>query len=330
MAVLDIRQRTGWLFLAVTVGHLILISTQVNTRRGIPLFEEITFGTFAEVQRGATSLVGRLQDTWQNYFALQEVRRDNTTLRQQVAELQIKLQQERALAAQSRDLQQLLELRSHTQLTTTGASVIGGAASPDFRTMTIDKGSSEGLKPDMAVIAPEGVVGRVILPSRRAAKVQLMIDRSAAAGAMVERTRAQGVVVGTGTNRLQMEYLPGSADVKPGDRVVTSGIDGIYPKGFLLGVVESVKRGAGDAGGVVIKPSVDFGRLESVLVVLSQPPAESESQLAVDGATPPAAAGATEGPKPKLATPVPGAPAPPATADPATAQPQPDKPREDE
>ena len=99
MAVLDIRQRTGWLFLGVTVAHLILISTQVNSRRGIPLFEEVTFGTFAEVQRATTSIVGQVQDGWQNYFALQQIRRDNTALRQQLADLEIKLQQERALAA---------------------------------------------------------------------------------------------------------------------------------------------------------------------------------------------------------------------------------------
>jgi rod shape-determining protein MreC len=298
MAVLDIRQRTGWLFLAVTVGHLILISTQVNTQRGIPLFEAVTFGAFAEVQRASTSAVGRMQEGWENYFALQQIRRDNESLKQQVAQLQIKLQQERALAEQSRNLERLLELRDHTNLMTTGATVIGGAASPDFRTVSIDKGASDGLKRDMAVISPDGVVGRVIMPSRRAAKVQLLIDRNAAAGAIVERTRAQGVVVGMGTNRLQMEYLPGSADVKVGDRVVTSGIDGIYPKGFVIGQVESLDRSGGDVR-AVIKPSVEFSSLESVLVVLTPPsavpPETEETSGGVQGGTtrsqPPAANG---------------------------------------
>src|ERR1700750_1329437 len=100
MAVLDIRQRTGWLFLAVVVGHVILISTQVNSRRGIPLLEDVTFGAFAEVPRAATGGVGRVQDGWQNYFALQQIRKDNDSLKQQVAYLQIKLQQEQALANQ--------------------------------------------------------------------------------------------------------------------------------------------------------------------------------------------------------------------------------------
>jgi rod shape-determining protein MreC len=124
----------------------------------------------------------------------------------------------------------------------------------------------------VAVIAPAGVVGRIILPTRRAAKVQLLIDRNAAAAAMIERSRAQGIVLGTGTGTLTMAYLPGSADIKVGDRVVTSGIDGIYPKGFVIGQIESLQRGAGEFNGIVIRPSVDFSSLESVLVVTGPPP----------------------------------------------------------
>ena len=95
----------------------------------------------------------------------------------------------------------------------------------------------------MAVIAPAGVVGRIIMPSARASKVQLLIDRNAAAGALVERSRAQGVVEGTGADVLRMNYVSGVADVKVGDRVVTSGIDGIYPKGFVIGQIESIRAG---------------------------------------------------------------------------------------
>jgi len=276
MAVLDIRQRTGWFFIAVVVGHIILISAQVNTRRGVPLLEAVTFGAFAEVQRGATSAVGGVKDGWQNYFALQQIRRENERLREEVAQLRIGLQQERAAAEQSHTLERLLDLRSQTTLATTGAAVIGGAADPYFRTMTISKGTRDGLRPDMAVIAPEGVVGRVIMPSARAAKVQLLIDRNAGVAAIVERSRAQGMVVGTGTELLRMEYVPGSADLKPGDRVVTTGIEGIYPKGFVIGQIQSVQRGAGEFGGIVVRPAVTFSALEAVLVVLT-PPIASEA-----------------------------------------------------
>ncbi len=271
MALLDIRQRTGYLFLAVIVGHLILISAQVNTRRGVPMLEAVTFGVFAEVQRGSSSLIDKTQDSWQNYLALQQVRVENERLKLEVARLQVGLQRERAVAEQSRTLQQLLDFRSSVAFATTGATVIAGGASPDFRTMTIDKGTGEGLRPDMAVIAPAGVVGRVIMPATRASKVQLLIDRNAAAGALVERSRAQGVVEGTGAEVLRMNYVSGVADVKVGDQVVTSGIEGIYPKGFVIGQIESIERGAGEFSAIVIRPSVDFASLEAVLIVLTPP-----------------------------------------------------------
>jgi rod shape-determining protein MreC len=121
----------------------------------------------------------------------------------------------------------------------------------------------------MAVVAPEGVVGRVIVPSARAAKVQLLIDRNAAAGALLERTRAQGVAMGTGEDRLRLDYVLGTADVTVGDVVVTSGIDGIYPKGFVIGRVDFVERAGNAYREIRIQPAVDFTSLEDVLVVLT-------------------------------------------------------------
>ena len=283
MALLDIRQRTGYLFTALTVGHIVLISAQVNTDRGVPVLEAVTFGAFAEVQRGASSVIGSVRTSWGDYLALQDVRSDNERLRQEVARLQVALQQERAQAQQSRTLEQLLELRSQAQSATVAAGVIAGSASPDFRTLTIDKGSGDGLRPDMAVIAPAGIVGRIITPSARAAKVQLLIDRNAAAGALVERSRAQGVVEGTGAD-LRLNYLSGTADVQVGDTVVTSGIDGIYPKGFVVGQIESVERGSGTFGAIVIRPAVDFSSLEAVLVVVA-PPAAADDEAAAEPGT---------------------------------------------
>jgi len=290
MALLDIRQRTGYLFIAVTIAHIILISAQVNTRRGVPVLEAVTFGVFAEVQRGASMVVDGLRTSWSDYFALQQVRQENERLQQELAQLKIAVQQERALAQQSRMLQDLLTLKSGTTLTTTAAGVIGSGASPDFRTITIDKGTTDGLRPDMSVISPAGVVGRVITPSARAAKVQLLIDRNAAAAAVVERSRAQGVVEGTGGN-LRLNYVSGTADVKVGDRLVTSGIEGIYPKGFAIGQIESIERGAGEFSAIVVKPAVDFSSLEAVLVVLT--PAQKDVE---DPATPADSEGAADTP----------------------------------
>src|SRR5204863_6545317 len=106
-------------------------------------------------------------------------------------------------------------------------------------------------------------------PSARSAKVQLLIDRNAAAGAIVERTRAQGVVVGGGNERLQMQYVSEASDIAVGDVVVTSGIDGIYPKGFIIGRVETVEKNGPAYRRITIRPAVDFSTLEDVLIVLT-------------------------------------------------------------
>ena len=271
MALADIRQRPGVLLGAAILLHVALISAQVNTASGLPVLQVVTFGSFAEVQRGTMAMVGGVRNLWSGYVALKDAHRENDALKHELQILQVRLQEERAEAQRTDSLRQLLELRERADLDTTAAEVIAAAASPDFRTVTIDKGTGQGLKTDMAVISPAGVVGRVILPSGRAAKVQLLIDRNAAAGALIERTRVQGVVEGFGDGSLRMEYVPGTADVKPGDLVVTSGIDGIYPKGFVIGTIESVERGSGGYHLITVRPAVDFTRLEEVLVVRTPP-----------------------------------------------------------
>jgi rod shape-determining protein MreC len=272
VAIADIRQRPGVLLGAAILLHVVLISAQVNSASGLPILQVVTFGGFSELQRGTTSIVDGVRGMWSGYVALRQVQSENDALRLEMQSLQIRFQQERAEAQRTDNLRQLLELRERANLDTAAAEVIAGAASPDFRTVTIDKGSSEGLTTDMAVISPAGVVGRVILPSRRASKVQLLIDRNAAAGALIERTRVQGVVVGAGDGTLTMQYVPGSSDVKTGDLVVTSGIDGIYPKGFVIGTVDHADRGVGQYHEIVVRPAVNFSRLEEVLIVKTPPP----------------------------------------------------------
>ena len=271
MALADIRQRPGVVLGAAILLHVILISAQVNTASGLPVLQVVTFGSFSEIQRGTMAVIDGVRGMWSGYIALRQVQQENDALRQEMQTLQVRLQQERAEAQRTDNLRQLLELRERANLDTVAAEVIAGAASPDFQTVTIDKGSSESLETDMAVISPAGVVGRVILPSRRASKVQLLIDRNAAAGALIERTRVQGVVVGIGDGMLRMQYVPGTADVKTGDLVVTSGIDGIYPKGFVIGTIDHADRGGGAYHDIVIRPAVDFTRLEEVLIVRTPP-----------------------------------------------------------
>jgi rod shape-determining protein MreC len=269
MALLDIRQRTGYLFAAIMVGHIILISAQVNSRTGVPVLERFAFGVLSEMQRGIGSAVSGVNRLWSGYVMLRRTREENEDLKRRLAAAEIQVQEQRAMADRARGLTDLLELRKQLALTTAAAEIIGGSSLPGFRTVTIDKGTRDGLRADMAVVAPGGIVGRVVAPTGRAAKVQLLVDRNAAAGALVERTRAQGVVVGDGEHRLLMEYVSEVSDIVVGDVVVSAGIDGIYPKGFVIGRVESVEKSGPAYKRITVRPAVDFSTLEDVLVVLT-------------------------------------------------------------
>ena len=267
------RQRLGLLFLAVVVGHVILISSQVqSSKAGVPVLEAVTFGAFARVQQATAASIRAVRGTWGNYFYLRGVRGENEALRSRVAELEIRLQEQRTLALSAERLQALLDLKPFVSAPTVAAEVIAGFANPGILTVTIDKGSADGVTENMAVITSNGVVGRTIGPlARHAARVQLLIDHNgpAASAALIERTRAGGMVVGKdGDPPLRMDFVSNLSDVKAGDTVVTSGADGIYPRGFTVGHVEKVERGDGLSLAISVRPAVDFRGLAEVLVVL--------------------------------------------------------------
>ncbi len=279
------RQRTGYLLGTVVLGQIILISAQVQTSSGVRVLEAVTFGALSEVQRSIAWVFGGVKGVWDGYVALRGLHAENETLRGQVADLQLRLQEQRALALRSESLARTLDLRAQLHVPTVPAQVIAVDPTPWFRTATIDKGFRHGVRHDFAVLAPSGVVGRIVgEPAPNAAKVQLLIDRNAAAGAMIERSHAGGVVTGNDDDPpLLMQYVSNLADVRVGDLVVTSGIDGIYPRGFVIGRVEHVDRGVGLYKTIRVRPALDFSSLEEVLVVT--PPAEAAPLL------PPAANG---------------------------------------
>jgi len=276
MALLDIRQRAGFLFVAVMLGHVILISAQVQSKSGVPVISELTFGLFAEVQRSTAAVVSFVQHGWSGYVDLRGLREENEALKRQLADAQIQVQEQRAVADRTRVLQGILDLRDRLELKTTPAEVIAAGATLDFRALTIDKGSRDGLKPDQAVIAPAGVVGRIVATSPSASQVQLLNDVNAAAGAIIERSRAQGIVTGAGDKGFLLGKVSEIADIVVGDLVLTSGIEGIfsiYPKGFIIGRVETIKKKGNAYEEITVRPAVDFSSLETVLVVLTPPPA---------------------------------------------------------
>jgi rod shape-determining protein MreC len=267
------RSRSGLLLVTVVVGHVILISSQVHSGAGVPVLEAVTFAAFSRVQQGSANVIRGVRDVWFNYADLRNARTENEALRSRVSELEVRLQEQRTLAERSVRLQALLDLRESVGIPTVAADVIAGYANPGMLTITIDKGARDGVTENMAVIAPTGVVGRVIGPiAARAARVQLIIDTTAAAGAIVERTRAGGMVVGQeGDPPLRMELVSNLTDVQPGDLVVTSGADGIYPRGFTIGRVETSERGPQLYRTITVRPVTDFRALGEVLVVLLPP-----------------------------------------------------------
>jgi rod shape-determining protein MreC len=280
------RPRTGLLFLAAVVGHVILISTQVQSRSGVPVLESVTFGAFARVQQGTSGVVRGVRDTWTNYAYLRGARTENEDLRRRVAELEVRLQEQRTLAQKSERLQALLDLKPALTVPMLAAEVIAGYAEAGMLTITIDRGSSDGVMENMAVMGSGGIIGRIIRPvAANAARVQLIIDENAAAGAVTERTRAGGMVVGSrGDPPLRMELVSNLADVQPGDLVVASGADGIYPKGFNIGRVESSERGSQLYRTITVRPMVDFRALDEVIVVLREPRSAISAQAPGSGA----------------------------------------------
>lgn len=269
----EIRKRTAWVFFWIMIGQVILVSAQVQTKTGTRVLQAMAFEVFSRIQHGTASVVNGTRGLWGNYVGLRGARAENEELKKRLAALEVQLQQEHAMAARSERLQQLLDFRTKAVFPTLAAEVIAGNPDPAMRTLTIDRGSADGVTVDMAVIAPGGIVGRVIPPvGRRAARVQLLIDRNAAAGAVTERTRSGGMVVGAEANPpLRMELVSNLNDVKAGDTVVASGVDGIYPKGYLIGRIEFATRGSGLYQTIHVRPAVDFSGLEEVLVVLLPP-----------------------------------------------------------
>jgi rod shape-determining protein MreC len=269
---LALQRRTGYLLLAFCLAHILLISSQVQSRSGMPVLQSAAFTVFAGVQHGLASVSDGGRSIWTNYFALRGVVRENESLRHRILELESQLQQSQAQASQTRTLENTLRLQQIASAPTLAARVIAGDPSPGSLTVTIDRGAADGVRPDMAVIGHTGVVGRVInQPLPHAAQVQLLVGRNAAAAVYFERTGAGGIVVG-GINApaLHVDYVPNSADVKAGDRVLTSGQDGIYPRGFLVGTVTYAQRHA-PGWTINVQPAVDFSHVDVVLILLAKP-----------------------------------------------------------
>jgi rod shape-determining protein MreC len=249
-----------------------LISTQVQSASGVPVFESTAFGALARVQGAVAGVADAIRSVWSQYFALRGVERENEELRRRVLTLEGELQAERARASSARALEQALALQEEVTVKTLAARVIAGNPEPGALTVTIDRGEGDGVAPDMAVIAAGGVVGRIIgKPAAHWSRVQLLIGRDAGAGAVLEKSGQGGFLAGGyGDGLYRLELVATLTPAEVGERVVTSGQDGLYPRGYTLGTVERIE-GEGKTRQIVVRPSVDFSHIEMVLVVLALP-----------------------------------------------------------
>ena len=228
---------------------------------------------FAPIQKGVVTLIRPLTDIARSVQELGTLRQENQALRAEVADLQMESTRLQEVEAENRELRRLLGAPARQKFETVLATVIGRSSTIWRAIIVIDKGLDHGIEVNMPVIADQGLVGKVTTVSRNAAEVQLIIDLQSSVGGRGLSTRARGIVEGNMTNILKFNYVPKDSQVKKGERIVTSGYGGIYPRGILIGKVSQVEERRYDFyQQIEIVPFVDFDALEKVLIITNPPP----------------------------------------------------------
>jgi rod shape-determining protein MreC len=279
----------GWLrqhSVLVTICSLLLLSSALllensrGRRRVDPLgvvFLELV-APVASLSEGATA---RLAEAWKSYVDLVGIREEREWLRTRVRELERDLDRQRRTRDENHRLKAVLALRDEFGGMPVAARITGIGASQLFQTATINRGTSQGVAEGMAVLARPGVVGRIVAASPNAARVLLIEDPTSGVDAVVQRSRARGIVEGGGGGLLHLKFVRRDEELRLGDEIVTSGLDGIFPRGIPLGHIAAVQ--AGESGlfqTAELAPVVDFSKLEEVLVLelaeREMPPAAGE------------------------------------------------------
>jgi rod shape-determining protein MreC len=220
---------------------------------------------------------------WHNYFYLRGVRQENRDLKQKIQQMEIEQVRLSEDANQARRLQALLGFKEQFIAKTVAAQVIGSSGSEQDRSVYIDKGANSGLKSNMAVITGDGIVGKTLRVFQSTAQVLLVNDQTSGVGAILEKSRLQGVLRGTPAGEIVLEKVMSDQPVQPGDKVLTSGGDQIFPKGLPVGTVTRVSPGSELFLNIRVKPAADLSRLEEVLVITEQ---EDREPVAADSTTP--------------------------------------------
>jgi rod shape-determining protein MreC len=256
--------------IAMMAVNIILLS--VFNRRYISYYRpgRIAVSVIAPFQKASSKSILFLRDIWYHYFFLVHAAEENDALKKALDKSFEKNVRYREITLSNSRLRSLLNFEKTMADPVLSAEVIGKDPSPWFKTVLIDKGKDDGVERGMAVVVPKGIAGQITEVSSHYSKVLLIIDPNSAVDALVQSDRARGIIKGDAAGELSFKYVLRKHDIAIGELVVSSGLDGVFPKGLAVGQVSDVfKPKAGIFQGVTVTPYVDFEKLEEVLVVLN-------------------------------------------------------------
>lgn len=321
------RQRPLVLLVAVILAQVLLLAFQIKRGQDVRLIRVWSADLLTPPQRAGTFLLSKIDGAWFGYIDLRHARAENRQLADEVGRLRLQNQALESQAAEAGRLAKLLGFRqANADAPMLAAEVIGASADSNSQTIFINRGEREGVHRNMAVVTPDGVVGKIFEAFPHTAQVLLITDRESGVGALLANTRTHGVVKGTAGQLLWMDYVSAGEKVSPGELVLTSGEDKIFPKDLRVGTVASTKTGF-PFQSIEIDPAAHLDRLEEVLVLLTEhsltsPESSSSSNKSDDTSSTPSAQGNAKKPDKTLAQPVkkPATPAKPAPGNPQKAQ----------
>jgi rod shape-determining protein MreC len=278
MVAVPSRHKSLVLLAGTLLLQVVLLAVQIKRDSQGRLIRVWTVGAVSPFERAGSYGFGWIRSTWRHYFALQNTTKDNDQLRRENDALKLQVRQLQGKAAEADRLAVLLNFRqSHADVPMIGARVIGASAGTASQTIELDRGERDGIKRNMGVITPDGVVGKVIEVYGNTSQVLLLTDKESGVGAMLADSRIQSPVGGQGEPLLSMKYVPNDDSVNLGDRVITSGMDRIFPRDLPVGTVAEIKPG-NPFKQVRIKPAANLERLEEVIVLLSLHPLEMRKE----------------------------------------------------
>jgi rod shape-determining protein MreC len=272
------RHKSIFLLTGVVLLQVLLLALQIKRDSEGRLIRVWTVGAFSPFERAGNHGIGHLRETWRHYFALQNTSRENEQLRRENDELKMQVNQLQSKAIEADRLALLLNFhKSHENVPMLGARVIATSAGTASATIMLDRGSKDRIKKNMGVITPEGVVGKVVEVYDNTSEVLLLTDKDSGVGAMLGNSRVQSPVGGAGEPLLVMKYVANDDTVNVGERVVTSGMDKIFPRDLPIGIITDIKPG-NPFKSIRIRPSANLERLEEVIVLLTLQPLQMNQE----------------------------------------------------